>query len=167
MQSRRRGRRRRSRPRWREAALPRRRETVHSARLPPAAPARPLADHHFDLALFTGAHDVEAYLFPDRIATQHIEQLVEALETLAVDRHDDIAQEQSRCRRRGVLVDRHEQQAATLIGANRLHGGADPADWDVAALEELAHDAADRPDRNRGRQWTTQRAGVDAMNLPR
>ena len=46
-----------------------------------------------------------------------------------------------------------------------MHGGADPAARDVAALEELGDDAADRPDRNRGRQGTTQRTGVDAMNL--
>src|SRR5207247_1609659 len=150
---------------WREAALPRHRETVHSARLPPPAPARPLADHNVDRALFTSAHDGEAHLPPDRIATQHIEQLIEALETLAVDRHDDIAQEQSGVRRGGVLLDRHEQQAATLIGTNRLHGGADPAARDVAALEELGYDAVYRADRNRGRQGTTQRSGVDAMDL--
>src|SRR5206468_9501862 len=45
------------------------------------------------------------------------------------------------------------------------HSGADPADWDVAALEELAYDAADCPDRNRGRQRTTQGTRVDTMNL--
>src|SRR5439155_10780219 len=104
---------------------------------------------------------------PDRLATQHIEQLLEALETLAVERHDDITQEQSCLRRGGVLLDRHEQQATTLIGTNRLHGGADPAARHVAALEELGYDAVYRADRNRGRQWTTQRTGVDAMNLPR
>src|SRR5207249_1866176 len=112
-------------------------------------------------------HDVEAHLLPDRIPTQHIEQLIEALEPLAVDRHDDIAQEQSCFRRGSVLLDRHEQQAATLIGTNRLHRGADPAARDVAALEELAYDAAYCLDRNRGRQWTTQSTGVDAVNLPR
>src|SRR5213079_3232048 len=44
---------------------------------------------------------------------------------------------------------------------------ADPAARDVAALEELGYDAVYRADRNRGRQGTTQRTGVDAMNLPR
>src|SRR5439155_21902375 len=68
-------------------------------------------------------------------------------------------------RRGAVLLDRHEQQAATLIGTNRLHGGADPAARDVAALEELGDDAVDRSDRNRGRQWTTQGTRVDAVNL--
>src|SRR5205814_3409493 len=126
----------------------------------PRNTAWPLADHHFDLLLFPCAHDVEAHLLPDRIAAQHIEQLIEA-------RYDDIAKEQSGFGRGGVLLDRHKQQAVTLIETHRLHGGADPAARDVAALEELGYDAVDRPDRNRGRQWTTQRTGVDAMDLPR
>src|SRR3989442_14693676 len=56
--------------------------------------------------------------------------------------------------------------SATLIGTNRLHGGADPAARDVAALEQLGDDAGDRCDRNCGRQWTTQCTGVDAVNVP-
>src|SRR5207247_4617386 len=92
------------------------------------------------------------------IVTQHVEQLIEA-------HHDDVAEEQTCLRRRAVLLDRHEQQAATLIGTNRLHGGTDPAARDVAALEQLGYDAVYRCNRNRGRQWTTQRTGVDAMNL--
>src|SRR3989442_5161913 len=55
--------------------------------------------------------------------------------------------------------------SATLIGLTRLHGGADPAARDVAALEQLGDDAVDRCDRNRGREGTTQRTRVDAVNL--
>src|SRR5207302_7949562 len=126
----------------RAAATPRRRETVHSARLPPPAPAGcgpggPLTDHDFNLAPFAGAQDVEADFLADRIATQHIEQLLEILESFAVDRRDDIAKQQSGLRRGSVLLDRHEQQAVTLIVMDRLHGGADPAARNISALEEL------------------------------
>src|ERR1043166_347156 len=79
--------------RGREAPPRRRGETARRPPPPPPAPGRPLADHPFDRALLRGAHDVETHLLPHRIATQHIEQLIEALETLAVDRYDDVAEQ--------------------------------------------------------------------------
>src|SRR6185437_5896690 len=109
-----------------------------------AAPAWALGDHDLDRALFTGPHDIQAHPFAHRIATQHVEQLLEALEALAVERHHDVTKQQTRFGRRGVFLDRDEQQTAALVEPHRLHGGADPAAGDVAALKQLRHDTVDR-----------------------
>jgi len=111
------------------------RETVHSAATAGRARAGARRSPLRSCAVYR-AHDIEAHLLPTNRHSAH-EQLIEA-------RHDDIAKEQS-CFGRGVSFRSTRAKAATLIGTNRLHGGADPAARDVAAFEELGYDAVYRP----------------------
>src|SRR5439155_458831 len=99
----------RSRPHWPGAVPPGHSGTLRS--WSSSRSAWPLVDddvHRYGLAR---TYHLELQLLAHDIAAQHVEQLVEAVNVLAVDRHDDVADQEPRPGRRRVGLDRQQEQA--------------------------------------------------------
>src|SRR5882724_8891736 len=96
-------------------------------------------------------------LSPDAVGTEISSDFSEPVRRYPVHTQDDVARHNSCSRRGAVFDDRHDHQAAGLVGAlaqrighgNGLQGNPKPSTRDAAVLEQQRYDAFDGRGRNR------------------